>query len=132
MIHDEITTAGHFTLIADETKDIGKTEQLAVVLRYVHLSKTHERFISYTSCDELNAEALFSYIMKALQNVDVDINKCVSLCYDGASVMSGCQSGVQARVLEINPKAIYIHCHAHQLNLVLVDACRQLSHASEF
>ena len=132
MIHDEVVGAGYFTLIADETKDVSKTEQLSVVLRYVHNSKTHERFVSYTDCDQLNAEALFTYIMTALQEVDVDISKCISQCYDGASVMSGCQSGVQARISEINPTAIYIHCHAHQLNLALVDACRQLPHASEF
>lgn len=80
----------------------------------------------------MNAEALFAYIKTTLQEVDVDINNCISQCYDGASVMSGCQSGVQARISEINPTAIYIHCHAHQLNLVLVDACRKLPHASEF
>ena len=51
-------------LIADEKKD-GKSEQLFVVLRYVHNCKTYERFNSYTKCDELNSEALFTYIMTA-------------------------------------------------------------------
>ena len=46
--------------------------------------------------------------------------------------MSGCNSGVSARILEINPKALYIHCHAHRLNLVLVDTCKQLAEASDF
>ena len=132
MIHDEISGAQYFTLIADETKDISKSEQLSVVLRYIHDCKTYERFLSYTKCEELNAEALFSYIMSTLKELDVDINNCVSQCYDGASVMSGCQTGVRARISQINPSAIYIHCHAHQLNLVLVDACRKLPHASEF
>lgn len=40
LIHDEVVGAGYFTLIADETKDISKSEQLSVVLRYVHMSKT--------------------------------------------------------------------------------------------
>ena len=132
MIHDEISGARYFTLIADETKDISKSEQLSIVLRYIHNCKTYERFISYTKCEELNAEALFSYIMSALKELDIDINNCISQYYDGASVMSGCQTGVRARISEINPSAIYIHCHAHQLNLVLVDTCRKLPHASEF
>ena len=46
--------------------------------------------------------------------------------------MSGSLTGVRTRILEDNPKAIYIHCHAHQLNLALVDSCRSLSHASDF
>ena len=37
-----------------------------------------------------------------------------------------------ARILKDNPKAIYIHCHAHQLNLALVDSCRSLPFASDF
>lgn len=64
--------------------------------------------------------------------MDIDIANCISQCYDGASVMSGCNTGVRKRVTDVNPKAVYIHCHAHQLNLVLVDSCKSLNHASEF
>lgn len=46
--------------------------------------------------------------------------------------MSGCNTGVRKRVADVNPKAVYIHCHAHQLNLALVDSCKTLDHASEF
>ena len=56
----------------------------------------------------------------------------VSKGYDGASVMSGHCSGVQQRVREVAPHAIYVHCHAHVLNLVLVDCVKKDSFASEF
>ena len=46
--------------------------------------------------------------------------------------MSGPFTGVRSRILEDNPQSIYIHCHAHQLNLALVDCCRSLPHASNF
>ena len=42
-------------------------------------------------------------------------------CYDGASVMSDHLSGVQQRIKEHCARAIYIHCFAHRLNLVVVD-----------
>ena len=58
--------------------------------------------------------------------------KIVSQGYDGASVMNGRCAGVQAKVREFAPNAIYIHCYAHVLNLVLVDSCRSVSVASEF
>jgi hypothetical protein len=119
-------------MMGDETKDISKSEQLSLVLRYLYNGITHERFISFTKCDNLNSDAIFSYIMTGLRDTDVDIRNCVSRCYDGASVMPGCNTGVRKRVTDINPKAIYIHCHAHQLNLALVDSCKMLSHASEF
>ena len=46
--------------------------------------------------------------------------------------MSGCCSGVSARILEMNPKAVYIHCCAHRLNLVLVSSCKSVAAASNF
>ena len=46
--------------------------------------------------------------------------------------MSGAYSGVSPRILEENLRAIYIHCHPHQLNLALVDTCKNLPAASDF
>ena len=129
---NEVHTACYYTLIADETKDISKSEQLSVVLRYVYKCRTYERFISYTKCDEMNSKALFTYIMKVLREMNLDISHCISQCYDGASVMSGCNTGVRTKITDVNPAAVYVHCHAHQLNLVLVDSCKQLNHAFDF
>ena len=36
--------------------------------------------------------------------------------------MQDAHAGVQAKVKEIQPKAIYCHCYAHCVNLVLVKA----------
>ena len=43
----------------------------------------------------------------------------VGQSYDGASAMSRCVNGVQTRILEKAPLAIYVHCTSHFLNLVL-------------
>ena len=56
----------------------------------------------------------------------------VSQGYDGASVMSGQCSGVQKRIRELAPHAIYIHCYAHTLNLVLVDSVKMVPYVTEF
>ena len=128
----EIKTAHYYTLIVDETKDISKKEQLTLVLRYVLNSCVYERFISYTQCDELHAAALTLYILEGLHHINLDITDCVSQCYDGASVMSDACNGVKVKIMEQNPRAIYIHCHAHQLNLALVDSCEKLPSASDF
>ena len=57
---------------------------------------------------------------------------CVSQCYNGASVMNGSCSGVSARIKELNPKAVYIHCCAHRLNLALVDTVKSIPIAEDF
>ena len=43
--------------------------------------------------------------------------------YDGVSSMSRKEKGVQAIVKESCPRAVYVHCLAHVLNLVLVKSC---------
>ena len=38
--------------------------------------------------------------------------------------MAGQYSGLAARILKINPLALYTHCASHRLNLCVVAACR--------
>jgi len=56
-----------------------------------------------------------------LQRVNI-----VAQSYDGASVMSGHLNGVQTKIKEHHPTAVYIHCMAHRLNLVVVDVCTSI------
>ena len=56
----------------------------------------------------------------------------ISQGYDGTSVMSGQCSGVQQRIRNVAPNALYIHCYAHTLNLVLVDSVKMVPYATEF
>ncbi|KAK9958543.1 hypothetical protein ABG768_010656 [Culter alburnus] len=41
--------------------------------------------------------------------------------------MSGCFSGVQARLKELNPHSLYVHCSNHSLDLILQEAAREVS-----
>ena len=43
--------------------------------------------------------------------------------YDGAAVMSSEKAGVQAKIKEISPLAVYTHCYAHCLNLSIASTC---------
>ncbi|PIK39892.1 putative zinc finger MYM-type protein 1-like [Apostichopus japonicus] len=56
----------------------------------------------------------------------------VGLGYDGAAVMSGALSGVARRIQEVAPSVVYMHCYAHRLNLVIVDACKTVKEAANF
>ena len=40
--------------------------------------------------------------------------------YDGAFNISGRFNDLQAKIQEVNKSALYVHCYAHSLNLVLV------------
>jgi len=57
-------------------------------------------------------------IYSVLYEFDIE-NKLVGQCYDGTYVMSGYLTGLQARVKELASNALFTHCLAHRLNLVL-------------
>ena len=45
--------------------------------------------------------------------------------YDGASAMSSEKEGVQAKINEISPLALFTHCYAQCLNLSIAATCKQ-------
>ncbi|XP_076358927.1 E3 SUMO-protein ligase ZBED1-like [Tachypleus tridentatus] len=53
-------------------------------------------------------------------------------CYDGAAVMSGHISDIQERFRREVSQAMYVHCYAHMLNIVLVDCVHNVQAAAEF
>lgn len=126
-ICNEVKEAGYYSIIVDESRDTAKQEQMSFVVRYFNTSdkKMHERFLGFLHAECLDAGSLSEYILGLITEYDFDINKLVSQGYDGASV-------VQAKIREIAPQAAYIHCHAHVLNLVLVDSVKSMPSASEF
>ncbi|GBN40457.1 hypothetical protein AVEN_88048-1 [Araneus ventricosus] len=47
----------------------------------------------------------------------LDITMCRGKGYDNASAKAGVHSGVQARICQLNPKALFVPCTNHSLNL---------------
>lgn len=133
-LRDEIKDAEHFAILVDESKDISKKEQISVIVRYLNTESERvvEEFLHFTPADGLDADSLFASIKQTLSRCGIDLNCCVGQCYDGAAVMSGCNNGVQELFRREVPQAVYIHCHAHRLNLVLVDCVHNVDAAAEF
>jgi len=126
-IVNEIKEAGMFTVIADDARDVSCTEQTSVCVRYVLGSRVIERFLQFVDVHDLDSLSLSNVIFSTFETKGIDVTKCVAQCYDGASVMSGRIHGVQARFRDMcGTPCIYVHCYAHRLNLVLVDACSDI------
>lgn len=70
-------------------------------------------------------------IQQQIQNYGLVELKCVAQTYDGAAVMIGSTGGEQAHCRRLHPEAIYVHCYAHQLNLVLCNTCKAVPEAVE-
>lgn len=95
-ISSEVIESVYFSVMADETKDISKTEQFSVVVRYYFQGELKERFLGFTPLTYIDGKSLFSHIKSILFKSKIDINKCIAQTYDGASVMRGHINGVQA------------------------------------
>ena len=132
-ILNEIQEARYFTILLDSTRDISHIDQLSFCFRFVNnKGKVVECFLQYKALDSATAENLFHVLTEQLKVWSIDFNRCRGQAYDGAASMAGRKSGLQARVKEQNSAALYVHCTAHCLNLVLTDACSSCLEAKNF
>ena len=122
-ISSEVQNASCFAVIADETTDKSTKSQLSMVVRYLKDDVLTERCIGLINQTNLKGKALAETILSYLKSLNLPIKKIIGQGYDGASAMSGEEKGVQAIVRESCPLAVYVHCAAHVLNLVLVNSC---------
>ena len=113
-----------YSVLVDEAADCGNKEQMPIVLRYVDASKEiNERFIKYVDCKKgVTGEALAVNVEDTLEKVGLPLADCRGQGYDQASSMSSKVKGVSGRILKKNPKALYVHCSSHCLNLVVAKA----------
>ena len=77
-------------------------------------------------------ESILTCILKEVKSLLSSDHKLIAQAYDGVSVMSGAVNGVQAKIKKHFPDAQYIHCYAHQLNLVMEKAASQNQSARVF
>ncbi|XP_003748679.1 52 kDa repressor of the inhibitor of the protein kinase-like [Galendromus occidentalis] len=120
----EVKVAKFFAVLADESRDVGKTDQLTVCLRYVggednqHVVK--EVFLKFSDVEEKTGSGLARSILGVLQEEGLDIRNLRGQGYDGCSAMRGSNKGAQAEIKAVVPQALYFHCASHCLNLALV------------
>ena len=125
-IKQEINDAQFVLVMCDETTDVHGRSQMVIVVRYVNCEKPVERFWGFFNPESLSAESLFSVLSEQLKELLQDqTDKLIAQTYDGAAALSGAKSGVQTRVKEGFQNAHFLHCYAHQLNLILKKATSQ-------
>jgi len=135
-----IQSAKYITIIMDCTPDIGHSEQLAILLRIVHMDKENEYstptiqeyFLDFITVDSTTGLNLSDVLMKQLKLYKINIENCRGQAYDNGSNMTGRYQGVQTRILNINSRAFFTPCAAHNLNLVLCDAAKNSTIAITF
>lgn len=104
---------------------------MSQIIRYVVIEKNEdnkpiklrieESFLGFCLLNYHSASEFSDQIVENLKNYGLDISKLRGQGYDGAAVMAGVYNGVQTKIKARCPLAEYIHCNAHNLNLVLND-----------
>ena len=118
-----------FSIIADEVTDkYANQEILSICLRFLDWKDgtphIKEVFLDFIHLERTTGESIATAITQSLAKHNIDIKQARGQAYDGASNMSSCRVGVQARIKQIVPQALYIHCSNHILNLSIAAACK--------
>ena len=71
--------------------------------------------------DSIDSKTIMATIMDALTRLNLPISKLRGQCYDGASSVSRIRNGVATKIMELESRALYIHCYGHSLNLAAGD-----------
>ncbi|XP_022850566.1 zinc finger MYM-type protein 1-like [Olea europaea var. sylvestris] len=115
-----------FSILVDESRDNSIKEQVAVVLRFVDKSgQVKERLLGICHIADTCAQSLKDAIDAMFSTHGLSISSLRGQGYDGASNMSGEFNDLKALILRENPCAMYVHCFAHQLQLVVVSVAHR-------
>lgn len=81
--------------------------------------------------DSANAETLSYCLVTELNSCELPVDHLIALCTDGESVMTGRNSGVAARLKDLNRHLVSIHCICHKLSLACCDTNEGLAYVQE-
>lgn len=133
-----IKKASFWAIIADETTDRAKREQMAVVIRYVQPNEFDHWFCyedtvsildvfdemrstnnTNSTLEEmsLSGAMIGETLLRVVTSCGLPLETCVAQGYDGASSMSSERVGAAANFKLSATHAHYFHCAMHRLNL---------------
>lgn len=119
----EIGEAKHFAIIMDETTDASCKEQVSICIRHVSPSlQVHETFIGFYETPSTSANKMFEITQDVVTRFELELSNCRGQCFDGAANMAGNIAGLQKKIIDIQPKALFVHCMNHSLSLSFQDA----------
>ena len=119
-IISEVKDATFYSVLADEVTS-HNAEHLPICVQFVDRDfNIREELVALLRLARVRAVDIADAITETLTNLGLSLDGLRGQGYDGASTMSGAKSGVQARIREKQPKAIYTHCAGHSFNLAVL------------
>ncbi|XP_036303411.1 zinc finger MYM-type protein 1 isoform X3 [Pipistrellus kuhlii] len=129
-IVNEINVSSAFSVICDEVTDSATTEQLSICVRYPEKTSKaiiiKERFLGFIDVEEMSGTSLHKTITTYLQQIGVDISKVRGQAYDSTTNLRGKFNKSAAEFKKEEPRALYVHCYAHFLDLAVIRFCKEV------
>ncbi|KAJ8028975.1 hypothetical protein HOLleu_28247 [Holothuria leucospilota] len=124
----------YISIIVDETTDIS-VESLLTIYVMLYCPRSHQfetHFVALTEMQKCNAASIKKAIRDQLNIRGLSYENVIGFGSDGASVMTGSISGVEARLKAANPKIQSVHCSAHRLNLASSQAADSIPYLQRY
>ncbi|XP_061268576.1 zinc finger MYM-type protein 1 isoform X3 [Bos javanicus] len=129
-IVNEINVSSAFSVICDETTDGATKGQFSVCVRYPQKTSKavliKERFLGFIDVEEMTGTSLHRSIKAYLQQIGVDLNKIRGQAYDSTSNWKGKLKKIAAEFKKEEPRALYLHCYTHCLDLAVIRFCKEV------
>ena len=133
MLISEVKNSKYYSIMIDETSDVARLEQVSICVRFVEEDFTiREEFLGFYETKSTTSETLFKVVKDVLIRFGLDINNVRGQCYDGAANVRGYKSGLQTKLIEEEPRALFVHCAAHRLNLAVQDNLQEIQIVRDF
>ena len=130
----QVREAKLYTTLADGTTDNNRTEIQGLVIRFMSTDGTmKEHCIDLKGIGDRSAKGIVSFVEGTLKNFQFSFGGIVSQSYDGASVISGLHSGLQARMNKTCARTVlYVHCFLHKISLVVVEVMTSIEEIGDY
>ena len=122
-IIEEVKKARVYTVMVDEVTS-HNVKLMPVCVRFVDKDlNVREELLEICSLPRITGLHIANKLRDVPSQLGLDIRDCQGQAYDEASNMSSDRVGVQALIRQDSPKAVYMHCNDHSLNLVIAHPC---------
>jgi hypothetical protein len=120
--------AKFISFMMDGTTDISGDEQETIYIRTAQQGQVFTRFLAIGSPKSTCSDQLYEHVLETFKNTGIDgyveQGKMVGFGSDGASNMTGVNTGLTTQLKNDYPEMISVHCLCHRLELAFKDAIK--------
>ena len=131
-LFEELNSSIYWSIMIDEANSIDNSKYLAIVRKYIVNNIPYMRYLGMINLESTTAGNIYNQILSFCTSNEISYHKIIHFGSDGASNMTGNQTGVARRLKEINPFMTSIHCISHRLHLAGKDASDEVEYFQQY